>query len=623
MSSQGSSMTWNLSDQGMGLLERAGLAALFMSLRTAQEQMEDLSPLHWEPDDLQSQSVTLRWEGSDREAMTRLMRWAWQVRDGVLYFPAIHRSAKQRDFAFQRVATHNGILSTFLQHPNVQRKGRPVRIVETIEEGKEYTYYYQTLDPTELADRAAAKRSEKTKPQSVSSEGRPKSRKKAPAGRRDYLRPITILSDEKTKVFERDGSLSKASIELKSWATPGIAGRFGDEKAWVGPAKLGLLLMLAPIACLYLRLPPQRKKTKDEGSKGSEKKAKGKKDDWTNNWVYVVPYVENLEEFGEARPILHLDPKFVDVASLGDAALRFVAEYCTTPYRRELRVGCRATAMGKVTFYPNQMVRKGILDVEKGRPPRRYLLLHHAIDHQFISRKGAASLDAAEDGEGAECSGSKQRVEVRLPSVRGRIADNLVSDQPWYTDLAIPTTWERDILDAERKRLAKRPGGAGKAPSIERLCFRNLIFQKGRLMELIQKEEMWDSPSEAMFVQAFWETLRSLYRQEAKAAKRGGSRTPKKRIGHLKEDIYRSLMRSKTRELTRQAVAELIAKASRSHRPGEDTVRGNPAAIWRLIDDPHDWKRARDLALLALATYTKKQADPEAGTPAKPKGENA
>ena len=79
-----SPITWRLSDPGMGILERAGLAALYMTLRAAEEQKVDLSPLHWAPGDLQCNSVTLRWESTDKEAMTKLMRWAWQVRDKVL-----------------------------------------------------------------------------------------------------------------------------------------------------------------------------------------------------------------------------------------------------------------------------------------------------------------------------------------------------------------------------------------------------------------------------------------------------------------------------------------------------------------------------------------------------------
>ena len=92
-------ITWNLSDPGMGLLERAGLAALYMSLRTAEElgMKSTLSPLSWSEDDLLPHSVTVRSTSDDRAAIAKLFEWAWQVRDGVLYLPAVHRALEVRD----------------------------------------------------------------------------------------------------------------------------------------------------------------------------------------------------------------------------------------------------------------------------------------------------------------------------------------------------------------------------------------------------------------------------------------------------------------------------------------------------------------------------------------------
>ena len=122
-------------------------------------------------------------------------------------------------------------------------------------------------------------------------------------------------------------------------------------------------------------------------------------------------------------------------------------------------------------------------------------------------------------------------------------------------------------------------------------------------MELIQEPEMWDSPSDGLFVEAFWETLAALYKCEAKAAERGGSRKPEERFDDLNEDIRRALTRAKTRTLLREVIADLFAKPVEHYRA--PTGAQNPAVIWRLIDQ--DWKRARDLALLALVSYQRKE----------------
>jgi hypothetical protein len=118
---QEQSLTWRLSDDGMDLLERAGLAGLYMALRAASEQGADLSPLTWREDDLRPDSVTIRWTGPAKPAFAKLMEWAWQVRDGVLFFPAIHGERERLALQY-RVASHNGIMRTFLQHVNSQPK---------------------------------------------------------------------------------------------------------------------------------------------------------------------------------------------------------------------------------------------------------------------------------------------------------------------------------------------------------------------------------------------------------------------------------------------------------------------------------------------------------------------
>ena len=121
-------------------------------------------------------------------------------------------------------------------------------------------------------------------------------------------------------------------------------------------------------------------------------------------------------------------------------------------------------------------------------------------------------------------------------------------------------------------------------------------------MKLIQEEDMWDREVERLFVEAFWETLAALYRQEADAVSRGGSRSATDRMEDMNEAVRRDLMRAKTRSLLRQSLTEFFSKPIKSFR--SSTLTGHAAALWRLLDD--DWKKGRDLALLALASYQSK-----------------
>ncbi len=558
------SLTWRLSDPGMDLLERAGLAGLYMALQAADEAGLDLSPLHWQADDLQPDSVTVRWTGPTEAAFTKLMEWAWQVRGGVLYFPAVHGERERADIRF-RVSQHSGIMRTFLQHVNTQPKLDIVTNI--IELGENRTVSVAFEPPAVRVDDTEREINPKTK--------RPHKKKIAA----DRVRPHADVGT----LFDRDGCFATKRVSLSNWLYPGIAGRYGDEGSWTGPATMALLLMLAPTVCLFQRL-------QGEG----------------NNWVLVVPDIRNVEEFAATRVSMNLGVDFTDVASLGDAGLQFLAEYSTRNPRQSLGAGCRVVAMGYVGYYQGQSIRKSVVDV----PPtllsvKRYRLLHRELKNTYEVIKPKPQETPTTDGDARKRTRKSSKVKdtvpegpkaggyIRLPSARGRIADNLLLGQPWYMDLCVPLIWNIREAENERKKIGK---------SIERAWFQILCYQRSKLMKLIAESDMWDTEAEKVFVEAFWETLDSLYAQEADAVNRGGSAPIEKRWERLDGDLYRSLSQAKTRVLLRSTVSRWLAKAGR-----QKSIRAHPAAIWRLIDDPRQWMKGRDLALLALASRRKKE----------------
>lgn len=564
-------LTWRLSDPGMGLLERAGLAGLYMTLQAADEAGADLSPLSWRADDLTPQSVTLRWAGPGKPAFERLMDWAWQVRDGLLYLPAIN---DDRDLAAiqHRVPSHSGIMRTFLQHVNTQPKLDAVMRIIELDENKTVSVTYeppaQRMDDPDRGINPKTKRFHKKKVGS------------------DRLRPHEDLD----KLFDRAGRLLDKPFSLSNWVYPGIAGRYGAERSWEGPATVALLLFLAPTICLYQRL-------QGEGV----------------NWLLVVPDVYDLDDFSVTRRRMSLNADLTDVASLGDAGLRFLAEYATRNPRRSLQAGCQVVAMGYVKYYQGQSIRKSVLDVAPDvLCVKRYRLLHRELGNVYVAFKAPATEASAEstpkrrkknaDAPSASSdAGPKAAGFIKLPAARGRIADNLVARRPWYADLCTPLIWDLDDMERQRK---KQQG-----TSIERLWFQAICYQRSKLMKLISEDDMWDTEAERVFVEAFWEALDSLYAQEAAATERGGSRTPEDRFKDLNEEIRRRLTQAKTRNLLRMALADLFAKAGR-----QKSVRAHPAAVWRLIDHADEWRKGRDLALLALASHRKKEDRDAANT---------
>jgi len=558
--------TWSLSDVGMDLLERAGLAGLYMSLQSAKAAKKDLSPLQWSDADLSPNSVTLRWSGPAKEAFSKLITWAWQVRDGVLYFPAAHDRVEVVNWHL-RVPMHNGVMRTFLQHPNVQPKlERVIRLIQ-LDEDRTVTVDFEP--PAERVEDHDRPINEKTKRLH---------KKKSPSVR---VRP----HDDIEKLFDANGSFKARPVSLSNWIYPGIAGRYGDEGSWEGEPRRTLLLFFAPTICLYQRL---------QGEGG--------------NWVLIVPDIRDLKTFAECRPFVHFDSAMIDAASLGDAGLRFVTEFGTRVQREDLNAGCRVIAMGYVKYYQGQSIRKAVLDVPaKLSIIKRYRILHGIFPNHFQRRK--AELPEAPAGTPKKRRRRKENIKhkeeipqgngwYKLPTGRGRIADNLVNGLPWYRDLFVPLPWDEDEMERQRKFFKSRDN---RSYSQETTWFLSLSLQRSKLMKLITDDDMWDTEAEKVFVEAVWETLDSLYAQEADAIKRGGSRTVTDRFKHLNEDIRRSLMQAKTRVLLRGVLAGLFAKAGR-----RKSIAHHTAAVWRLIDHPEYWRKGRDLALLGLASHRKK-----------------
>lgn len=528
-------LRWTLTDPGMGLLERAGLAALYMTLRAAEEQAGEAKAdavqkvLTW---DLSPSTVKLCWEAptAAQRALEALFAFAWQVRDGVLYLPAVHRERRERDTHFLRLSEHSGILRTALQSNKTQPRERWQRSVETIDDDKEYEFSFQPL--------------------------------------KGKLAPRSALS----KLFRRQ-SIRDGDASATAWVMPGIEPRFADvEKTWRGPIDTVLLLMLAPMVCLYQEV---------QGEKTSE--------------LQVIPDIGDLEEFDAVRPEVRLEPVFV--AGPSDAAATFLAEYTTRSLRAASHIGCRVVEIGIGGYYhPSNKTRKSVLDMRPSQDSgavQRYRILHRVMPSRFAPRRdrsGDAHADVA-----------RPSGRFHVPSVRGRIADNLVNRRTWYADIAVPPRWEHYALKRQQEDVKKHKD---KHFSIEGLWFDNLRrYQWRQLMELTNQEKLWQSDQERLFHEAFRKVLWRLVEREKQAAqRRSGSRTEEDRIEDLYDDLYRRLTRAKTRHLLRRELSDIMAEPPGCFsRP--NTLRKRPDAIWAFMNDRHDWRKARDLALLTLASY--------------------
>src|SRR5262249_994711 len=158
--------------------------------------------------------------------------------------------------------------------------------------------------------------------------------------------------------------------------------------------------------------------------------------------------------------------------------------------------GCRVIAMGYVTYYANQSVRKSVLDVPpKTGSVRRYRRLQSALPNHFQRRRTEPPSEPTKKArrkKQTEPSGEAPKGNgwYKLPTGRGRISDNLVNGRPWYRDLFIPLPWDEQELE-DLRRYFKARDNAGY--SRETTWFHALCLQRSKLMRLIAEDDMWDT----------------------------------------------------------------------------------------------------------------------------------
>ena len=602
-------VTYRLNEPGMGEHERAGLAGLCLSLSAARAWEnqrrawplpnafgKNLDALRETISNLNAPDfpvvedglgVRLEWpEGEEKAALNAVVKWAWQVHEGVLFLPGVHRKREHLDCYYLRLPAHNGLLGTFFQFPRTIKKVKdPERKVVRFDEERTFSVSYRR-----------------------------------------------IASDAKLpqhNAVPNKGVCDDAlASPMASWIYPGSEPRFNNntppsirrETGWRGPARFAYLMLFAPIACHYFKLPRTN----------------------AHNWAYMVPGVENLRE--HQREFLRRNrvnfgnwPFYGEVAGLEDAALRYTT-------RNKARGRSVTVVMGKADFYhAQQKTRKNLWrDIAVSDNMQEVFRRYDIFNRVFPVGNMARPTREAK----AEESDEKGNHFIALPNCRERITANILRGSPWYADLAYIPFWQRDRAENDCHEVRKRglravglnlpwkSGDQGKESiSPERLWFLKLHhFEREQLM-LLTKKEVWDDPLEKDLLYAFREAFRRLLNREHKAIGRGGSRELPKRWDNTADKWYRRLLHAKTGLLLSNVVHELLAQAARSPnlRDGSFVVPGGPAFLLfktsedesdesrharndafhakfrHMVNDPSDWKKVRDLTLLALTTFTDKR----------------
>ena len=562
----------------MSEYERAGLAGLYLSLTAARtwerqrrawplpnsvsERLDDLyaNVTNYQARDFpladDGYGVRLEWRaGTEIAALKAIVNWAWQVHDGVLLLPGIHRKRQHLDCYYLRIHTHNGMLGTVFQHGRTLKTTDACTRVERFDEERTFRVSYRP----------------------VSADARLPQLGKVPQQ--------GVCDD------------SRIRQPLSNWAYPGSEPRFNTkgierETGWRGPARLAYLMLFTPIAYHFVKLP--------------------------GNWAYVIHNVNDMPEFQRdflRRSVGNMSnwPFHGEVSGIEDASLRYAVR------RKGAEQSFAVVVMGAAGYYhKTQKTRKNAYRNLAVADDMRIAFLRYDIFNRAFPVSN--TVRPARSPTTKE-SGTTESHFIALPSSRERITANILRHAPWYADLAYIPFWQRDPVADECKR--RKP-----SISAERLWLRKLQYERKQLMAMVDEDRMWDDPREKDMLDAFTRAFRRLLNRESKGLGRGGSRDLPKRWDNTMDQWHRRLLNAKTGLLLSAAVHELLALAARSPalRDGKLVEPGGPAFLLptkdgeigedrrlrnhafhaqfrRMLNHPSEWKKVRDLALLALTTF--------------------
>lgn len=307
----------------------------------------------------------------------------------------------------------------------------------------------------------------------------------------------------------------------------------------------------------------------------------------------IAPDVSDLLAFALERPLITpTSARDCRVANASDAALQALIRLRMRGLLETLGIpGCYAMKFEPTSWASQQKSRTAALTA-----PARERVLRHEPEHLTADERRLSQFETAmaslsprlvmRKASRKRARGEADDADNRPMSfwvdsvVRPLVADNLAAGNPWYAGFS---------------RLMTAVNDQG-APLRESLSFE----AKGLSMMISNVE--WDTSAEELMVEAVHQAISfnlGRIRKETDGEKsRPPSPATKKRWDRFKERLRLSLAGAKTADQCREAVCSLFGKS------------GTNAALqqrWRellpMLADPKQWQKARDLALLGLASY--------------------
>ncbi len=365
------------------------------------------------------------------------------------------------------------------------------------------------------------------------------------------------------ELVEADGCLTTKPVEVAGPVNPGSVVR---HVAYTGQTKIKegvehvLSLYFALVGCLALPI-----------NRGSG--------------VLIVPDVTDLEAFSTARAWM-TPPSARDcrIAGASDAALQAQVRLRSKMTARTLELpGCDAITFQKTDWDKKQKSRVRALFVPSGSD--RVLDVFEKALAELPPRVISRTVQET-SGRGRKRTVVERTEWFWVDSVvRPLVAENLARGDPWYSRFVDLMT---KIDPATKKPIRDR-----------------ILFEKRGLHAMIE-EPVWKDRGESTVVRAVHQALRQRYGQIAD--ENSGNPVAMKNRMDSEYDRWRlAFAGAKTPDQFRKSLCDLLSRAG---------VNPVLQAEWEQLLpmlDASRWQQTRDLALLALASYSRKESDEEEG----------
>jgi CRISPR-associated protein Cas8a1/Csx13 len=283
----------------------------------------------------------------------------------------------------------------------------------------------------------------------------------------------------------------------------------------------------------------------------------------------------DLIGFAALRPKLTAEKVHdVHVAGASDAVLAVSLHLRMEDALRGAVAAVHGVTLRPTPWAKQQKSRVATVTVGQVKPEvlDAYAIAMSTLPTRVLARR----VEESEDGEEDEEAGYF----VVASALRGFVAENLARGRRWFAGFATATTTEKQPRYLHRYRTANDKLGALRAED-----------RKG-LMEMSKQLD----DAEGHLVRAVHVALRQRFGAIAEETKELPSQTRKNRFQGERDKWRLAFAGAKTREQVRGSLADLWGRAGTNSE-----LQAHWKEILPLLRD--DWCAARDLALVALASY--------------------